>query len=410
MKLININYSDFSGGSAIACSRLHEAFLKNNIDSWLAVCFTNNKVKNSLSFVNKKNKIEYLIKKNSTRLFLKYFEKKTNIDFSLSFFDNPLFKEIQLKNFDIINLHWIGNETLSLKQIRKIDKPLVWTLTDMWPFLGAEHISLSTYKNNDYWNNETILKKTNFDIKSMNLIRKIKNYSDQIQPVAISKWLANRASESLIFKKKSIEVIPCTLNFDIWKPIDNQKLKQNLFEKNKKIILFSSSAGTNDYKKGFKYLVNALKKFKNLEDFHLVILGKLFKNDIKDLKITYTEIPTLLFNNIDQLIKIYSSVDLLLMPSILEAFGQVAVEAASCNVPTVAFKNTGLEEILDHKINGYLAEFKDEEDLFNGIHWCLEDKNLIELKKNCRQNAINKFSNKIVVNKYRDLYKKILEA
>ena len=29
MKLININYSDFSGGSAIACSRLHEAFLKN---------------------------------------------------------------------------------------------------------------------------------------------------------------------------------------------------------------------------------------------------------------------------------------------------------------------------------------------------------------------------------------------
>ena len=126
------------------------------------------------------------------------------------------------------------------------------------------------------------------------------------------------------------------------------------------------------------------------------------------MNITYTEIPKLLFNNVVQLIKIYSSVDLLVVPSILEAFGQVAVEAASCNVPTVAFKNTGLEEIVDHKINGYLANFKNDEDLFTGIKWCLEDKNLDELKKNCRQNAINKFSNKIIVNKYQDLYKKLI--
>ena len=32
MKLLNINYSDYAGGSAIACSRLHNAFLKNNED------------------------------------------------------------------------------------------------------------------------------------------------------------------------------------------------------------------------------------------------------------------------------------------------------------------------------------------------------------------------------------------
>ena len=407
MKIININYSDFSGGSAIACSRLHEGFLENNLDSWLAVCLSNNKIRNSLTFNKKKNKIEYLIKKNLTRLFLKYHEKKTNIDFSLSFFDNPLFKEIQLHNFDLINLHWIGNETLSLKQIGKINKPLVWTLTDMWPFLGTEHINLSM-SNNDYWNNEKILNNKNFDIKSINLKEKIKNYPNQIQPVAISKWLAERASESLIFKEKSIKVIPCTLNFDIWKPADGQRTKQNFFEKNKKIILFSSSGGTGDYKKGFKYLVKALQKFKNLKDYHLVILGRLIRSDIQDLNITYTEIPKLLFNNVDQLIKIYSSVDLLVVPSILEAFGQVAVEAASCNVPTVAFKNTGLEEIVDHKINGYLANFKNDEDLFTGIKWCLEDKNLDELKKNCRQNAINKFSNKIIVNKYQDLYKKLI--
>ena len=41
MNILHINYSDFSGGSAIACSRLHSALLKKNINSWMAVCNSN---------------------------------------------------------------------------------------------------------------------------------------------------------------------------------------------------------------------------------------------------------------------------------------------------------------------------------------------------------------------------------
>ena len=40
---------------------------------------------------------------------------------------------------DIVNLHWIGNEMISIDQINKINKPLVCTFWDMWPFCGAEH-------------------------------------------------------------------------------------------------------------------------------------------------------------------------------------------------------------------------------------------------------------------------------
>ena len=64
MKLLNINYSDYAGGSAIACSRLHNAFLKNNLDSWLAICKSNYKNKNTLTFSQKKNETKYLFKKN----------------------------------------------------------------------------------------------------------------------------------------------------------------------------------------------------------------------------------------------------------------------------------------------------------------------------------------------------------
>ena len=39
------------------------------------------------------------------------------------------------------------------------------------------------------------------------------------------------------------------------------------------------------------------------------------------------------------------------MPSRIEAFGQVALEAGSCSLPTISFRNTGVEDIVDHKKN-----------------------------------------------------------
>ena len=49
----------------------------------------------------------------------------------------------EINNFDtdIVNLHWIGNETLSISDISKINSKIVWTLHDMWPFLNAKEIN-----------------------------------------------------------------------------------------------------------------------------------------------------------------------------------------------------------------------------------------------------------------------------
>ena len=43
------------------------------------------------------------------------------------------------------------------------------------------------------------------------------------------------------------------------------------------------------------------------------------------------------------------------MPSTLEAFGQTAMEAGICNIPTVGFKDTGLDNAIIHKKTGYLC-------------------------------------------------------
>ena len=47
--------------------------------------------------------------------------------------------------------------------------------------------------------------------------------------------------------------------------------------------------------------------------------------------------------------ELYSAVDVCVVPSKIEAFGLVALEASACNLPVVIFSDNGLSEIILHK-------------------------------------------------------------
>jgi glycosyltransferase involved in cell wall biosynthesis len=82
----------------------------------------------------------------------------------------------------------------------------------------------------------------------------------------------------------------------------------------------------------------------------------------------------------------------------------------SCGTPVVAFGATGLLDIIDHKLNGYLAKPFDTTDLANGIEWMLnlEKKEYNNLCKNAREKVEKEFDSKVVAKKYIKLYKDIL--
>jgi hypothetical protein len=48
-------------------------------------------------------------------------------------------KWINKSNFDIVHLHWINGGLISIREIGLIEKPIVWSMLDMWPFLGVNH-------------------------------------------------------------------------------------------------------------------------------------------------------------------------------------------------------------------------------------------------------------------------------
>lgn len=401
MKVLNINYSELEGGAAIACNRLHKAFLENKINSFLLV---NKKNTNDKTVIEINN--NYLLKKIFSKFINKLMNKFYNTYHSISYFSSTVLKKIDEINPDIVHLNWIGNEMISIEEISKIKRPVVWTFQDMWAFTGTEHY---TYEKNYYYN----YKKNNKSLNIYSLIlswtwnRKKKFFRNNLNIVCSSSWMKTQVFKSSIFyKNKNIKIIPNCLDFKKWKPFDKltsrKYLKLPYF---KKYILFVSSNGSTDERKGFNFLLKAL-EYLNITDLHLIVIGNLSEIHKRIIPINFSVFDKIKYTDLNLLIKIYSASDLIVAPSILESFGQVVVEAASCNVPAVIFDNTGLADIVEHKKTGYIAKYKNYKDLANGIKWCLNEK---ELKKKARKFAKKKFCSRIVANKYSSLFKNIMK-
>ena len=155
-----------------------------------------------------------------------------------------------------------------------------------------------------------------------------------------------------------------------------------------KYILFGSSSGKNDLRKGFQFLIPALKILHekiSTQKIKVLIFGESEPENLPDLgfEIIYTgRITDDISLNI-----IYSSAELTVTPSTQEAFGMTASESMACGTPVVSFGITGPLDVIDHKINGYLAKPFDIIDLAAGMEWVLETN---KLNNNLSQNARNK--------------------
>ena len=100
----------------------------------------------------------------------------------------------------------------------------------------------------------------------------------------------------------------------------------------------------------------------------------------------------------------------LVLPSRHESFGIVLAEAWAHGTPVVAFANTGQFDIVDHRINGYLADNLSPADLARGIAWCLEETERgSALSREARSKALRCFDIRDVAHRHIALYERLLE-
>ena len=143
-------------------------------------------------------------------------------------FSSPFWlKAINESDADIIHLHWFQNEMISVSDISKIKKPLVWTLHDMWGFCGAEHISYDRRWKEGYLKKNRPVGEGHFDLNRWTWIRKKKYWKDPINIITPSDWMKQNVKISYLMKKWPVYSIPNAIDMKIWKPVD-KNLSRNI--------------------------------------------------------------------------------------------------------------------------------------------------------------------------------------
>ena len=387
--------------------RLHKGLIFQGIDSQVLVEIKgiNDTTIHGAKSVLKKT--TSLIKVIIDQMAVRVYFHRTGLPFSPSIVPDRITSKINIIDPSIIHLHWICGGFIRIETLKKIKKPIVWTLHDSWAFTGGCHIP---YECMGYRENcgkcPTLGSKREHDLSRFVLERKIKSWHDlDITVVTPSTWLSDCAKNSNLFSNSRIEVIPNGIDINQFKPIDKETARDQLsLPKDKKLILFGAVNSTSDPNKGFNHLKDSLSHLEKLKNTDLVIFGGENSIDLQDCKFKIYSLGKIYDDN--TLALIYSAADVFVAPSLSENLPNTILESLACGTPCVAFNIGGIPDLIEHKKNGYLASPFDSKDLAVGIKWILDDEKT--LSENARQKVLDEFNILDVAYRYSELYKSIL--
>jgi glycosyltransferase involved in cell wall biosynthesis len=413
IRIAHLSYSDGQGGAPKAALRIHLALKKRSeIISRLYVI--EKKTKYSIQkkkylgiyAVFKRKIIEKLV--NIPKVF--FFSKKMTS--SSAIYNNGWDKFFNNSNYDIINLHWINRETISIEEIGRIKKPIVWSLHDMWAFCGGENISENQRYIYGYKKNNMPVHEKGLDFNRWLWNRKLKNWNNNINLIAPSRWLFNSVRSSFLMKNFNATIIPYPITTDIW-TIKNKNECRKILKLDTKCnyILIVMSYAENGWKGGDLFLnsLNYLKKVK-FNNFEIILIGNPNKNYKRELSSYGFKIHDFGYiHNLEKQKIIYNASDLIVVPSRYDNLPMVASEASLCGTPAIAFNVCGLKDLIIHKKTGWLAKPFNIKNLAEGIIYILSNK---KTKKKmsyfARQNALKKFNQNRIARKYLDFYCRVL--
>lgn len=312
---------------------------------------------------------------------------------------------------DIIHLHNIHgyylNYPILFRFLREYGKPVVWTLHDCWTFTG--HCAHYMFANCEKWktgcdhcpllsNYPTSLL---FDRSKKNFQQKKQSFLsvDNLTLVPVSKWLENELRQSFL-QTKDIHLIYNGINTQRFSPAEQTKIVIERYgiPQDRKIIL---GVASNWYRKGlddFITLSNMLP-----DNYHIVLVG-LNKKDKKKLPNTITGIERT--ENVNELVALYSASHVLLNPTWEDNFPTINLEAMACGTPVITYNTGGSAEAVTNE-TGAIIERGDIASAMSAIiEICNKDKNVYQ--DACRNNIISRFSDKMMLTNYMDLYQSIL--
>ena len=412
LKVLQLNYSDINGGAARAAYRIHHSLRSSGIDSQMRVNVASSGDWTVQGPNTKRAKAICLVRPQLVSPLRMLLRTSNPILHSPAALPSRWHEQINASNVDLVHLHWVQGEMLSVSSIPRIRKPIVWTLHDMWAFSGAEHYTTDHRWRDGYRRDNRPIHESGFDLNRWTWLRKRKHWRKPLQIVCPSKWLAQCVSDSALMADWPVSVVPNPIDTDRWKPI-NQRLARQLLDlpQDCPLLLFGAIGGGNDPRKGIDLLFGALALLRNessLQNLQIVVFGQLAPELPQQLgfPVHYTGH---LHDDLS-LCVLYSATDVFVIPSRQDNLPNTGLESHSCGTPVVAFNTGGMSDIIDDRVTGVLADPFEPASFASAIRWVLDDDSRrVAMGVAARERAERLWQPERVARLYADVYKRAME-
>lgn len=413
MKVLQVNEHDSRGGAARAARTLHESLLNEGIDSWM---FVQKRTLDDPRVIGPEGKFKQglgLVRGPwDTRRLRKYPEREGAV-FSPNLLKDRYVEPMNLVSADIQHLHWIGSGFLQIESLSRLKGPLVWTLHDQWAMTGGCHNSFGCERFTAQCGSCPVLHSTiENDLSRTIYLRKRRAWpSLNLHIVTPSRWLGEDCQRSSLLSRFPNTVIPNGLNLKVFRPWDKRIAREALdLPQDKLCVLFGAMAATSDKNKGFAELVQALQHLREdreiAERIILLIFGAFAPSSPPNLGFPVRYMGVLHDN--PTIAMLYSSADVVVVPSLYENFPTTALEAAACGVPCTGFATTGVKEIIEDGITGFLAKPYDALELARAIGMGLRAGP--QMHADARKRAEDLYDWRATARAHIKLYESILES
>lgn len=414
MKVLHLNTYEHNGGAGRASARLVQALQTQGIEAELWVNYSFEQGPKAANFSKRFfSKYFTAFQILAERLLTKLSLKAQHTPFSIPYFGNDLSQHPALKDADILHLHWLNHAFMRPKdiaQLKKLNKPIVWTFHDSNAFTGGCHVRYSCTNFEQECGNCPILKSSGPNDLS-HRIWKAKSMAYEgldFHVIAPSRWMADSVKRSKLLSNRPIQVIPNTLNTEVFKPHNKLEARKRLgLSADQFIILSGFMPSKNDKHKGTPYLLEALNHLSDQENCELLIFGNRDAQNMPDFPMKVHFLGTI--QEEAQLALAYRAADVFVLPSLEDNLPNTVMESLSCGTPVVAFSTGGIPDMVQHEYNGYLAEYQSAPDLAKGIHWVRNHPDKENLHLNARNTVLSHFSETIIARKHLALYESLLK-
>ena len=407
-----VSFSEQAGGAARASQRLYSGLRASGIDAHMLVQSKSSRDPNIIGPTGKVARGMAALRPTLDQLPL-FFTRKPIDQFMTGWLPDRIEHMADQVGVNIINLHEIRKGNLRIESLGRLTQPIVWTLHDLWALTGGCHYDAGCgrYKNR-CGNCPLLAGERERDLSRRVMQRKENAWQEtNLTVVAPSHWIANCARQSTLLASLRIEVIPNGLDITTYRPLAQRQARDWLgLPQERNLLLFLAVNAMSDRRKGFAQLQEALLRLRadsECGSIELMVVGA----SARDAE-TEQPFPTHYLGHLHDDVALalaYSAADIFVAPSLQDNLPNTVMEALACGTPALAFDIGGMPDMIDHQVNGYLAEPRDAASLAGGIRWLLTDRDrLLQLGSAARKAVETRFTVELQVERYSALYVELI--